>query len=368
MIKKNNNKIKVCYLLSYRAPNYTRTATLLAALQQVPNIELTVIKNSRTGLTRYLQTLVGLIKYRRREKPDVFILGFRGQEVFGPYYPFMRGSKIIFDEFINMHDWFVSEQKRLKDGSWAMKSLDAYMRWAVKKSNYVLTDTAAHAELSAAMYDVPLNKFVPIPVGAEEGVFKPVKDRTTGSSFEVFFYGNILPLHGLEVILDSIKLLEHSGRINNIHFTLVGGRGKPKMTRMIKTFMIENKLQDHVIHLPWVDYHELPDYVAKADLCLGGPFGGTGQAGRVVTGKTYQFMAMAKPTVVGEGGNTKDFVNRDNCLMVKQGSPEELTDAIAWGVQNKKKLKLIGNNGRKLFEERFSSLATSRTLEKLLRN
>ncbi len=359
-------KITVCYILSYKAPNYTRTATLLAALRQLPEVEVTAITNTSTGVVRYWQTFSRLVKYRLHHKPDVCIVGFRGQEIFGLLYPFMRGSRIIFDEFINMHDWFVNEHHKLKEGSLPVKLLDSYTRWIFRRSTYVLADTPAHARLSAGMYDLPDDKIVAVPVGAEEGLFRPrPKTAKKNTPFEVFFYGNMLPLHGLTVILDAIRQLKKDD-LEGMHFTLVGGRGKPEMIARIETFITENDLDSYITHLPWVEYKKLPEYIANADICLGGPFGGTGQARRVVTGKTYQFLAMGKPTIIGETENTGVFSDKQNCLIVHQQDPAALAAAFVWAHEHREKLESIGKSGQVLYAKQFSSEVIAHILVPLL--
>lgn len=365
--QKNNKKIEVCYVLSYKSPSYTRTATLLAALRQLPEVELTIIKNKKTGIVRYWQTLSQLVKYRLHHKPDVFIVGFRGQEVFWLFYPFMRGSRIIFDEFINMPDWFIYEHKKIKKDSVLAQILLGYMRWIAAKSDYLLADTPAHAKLSTDMYKVPPNKVKAIPVGAEEEVFKPLKKVKRGTgNFKIFFYGNMLPLHGLDVILDCITRLQDTGEIKGVHFTLVGGRGRPEMADKIRNFITVHHLHEYVTYIEWLEYKKLPQYIVEADLCLGGPFGGTGQARRVVTGKTFQFLAMGAPTVIGETSNQGMFTHKKNCLISRQKDPTNLAEVIVWAKKHRKQLKTIGEQGRKLYESKFSSARIANSLLQLV--
>jgi glycosyltransferase involved in cell wall biosynthesis len=366
--KASSGKIKVCYLLSYKQPEYTRTASMVDALKKLPDVELTVIRNRSGGLLRYWQTLSGLVSYRRRHKPDVFIVGFRAQESFWLFYPFMRGSRIVFDEFINHHDWIVDEHNKFGAlGKWMVAILDAYMRWVVRRCSYVLTDTEAHARLSRELYRLPADKVHAIPVGADESLFKPMPSRPeSGNGLEVFFYGNMLPLHGLGVILEAVKLLNENGRGKTMHFTVSGGRGKPKMINMVQNFIRDNHLENNITYYSWIDTEKLPSHIAKADVCLGGPFGGTGQAKRVVTGKTYQFLAMGKPVVIGETEVTGHFKDKANCVIAAQQDPAALAESLLWCAEHRSKLKPIGEQGLKLYEQEFSTESIGKTLHGLL--
>ena len=105
--------------------------------------------------------------------------------------------------------------------------------------------------------------------------------------------------------------------------------------------------------------------IARADLCLGGPFGNTDQAQRVITGKTFQFLAMEKPVVIGRIKDNAGFEDRRNCLLVSQGDGEELARVILWCLENRDRLGDIGRNGRLLYDRLFSTECITRQLQAL---
>jgi glycosyltransferase involved in cell wall biosynthesis len=124
---------------------------------------------------------------------------------------------------------------------------------------------------------------------------------------------------------------------------------------------------ENVTHIDWVEYDELPHYIARADLGLGGPFGDTGQAGRVITGKTFQFLAMAKPVIVGlYNGNDGGFENKINCLQVSRGDEKALANAIIWALEHHKRLEQIGQLGYELYRSRYSITQISEKLKGVL--
>lgn len=356
---------KICYVVCYKDPNYIRTQTLTAALRLIPNVELLEVRNTHRGLLRYLEVPLKLVWARLKYRPSLFIVGFRAQECFWLLYPAMLGKPKILDEFINLHDYLVSEHQKFKENSLPIRMLDGYMRWVIGRCRLVLTDTAAHARLSSKIYGIELDRFVPVPVGTDEAMFKPQAKRPS-SKFQILFYGTMLPLHGMDVILDSIITLKNSDQLDGIEFTLVGGRGKPAMQKKLDDFIQANKLADNVKTIPWINYADLPKKIAEVDLCLGGPFGDTGQAGRVVTGKTYQFLAMAKPTVIGRIDGATEFKDKRNCLLVERGNPESLAKAVAWAATHGKELNSIGEAGRKLYKEKFSLDRISETLSRII--
>jgi glycosyltransferase involved in cell wall biosynthesis len=247
------------------------------------------------------------------------------------------------------YDSLVNETRRIRKGSLAGQLAYLYEKKVLQSSQLVLTDTPLNQRYFCEMFGIPFDKTLALPVGADERVFTRIVARNTrkDNQFSVLFYGSFLPLHGVDIILECAKLL----RDLPIHFTLIGGvrTDLAPLRATIDRFRLRN-----VSHLPWVEYEKLPEQINRADLCLGGPFGNTGQARRVVTGKTFQFLASGKPTVVGEIDWDYGFVDKVNCLLVAQGNPPALADAISWAYAHWEELDEIGERGRKLYLRSFS--------------
>jgi glycosyltransferase involved in cell wall biosynthesis len=356
------NQIRVCYVLSYRCPEYVRTGSLTQALGRVPGIEVLKTVNRARGIWRYAQTLRGLLNLRIEKDPDRYILGFRGYEIFWIVRIVTWGRPLILDHMMSPYDSLVHEKKLIKEGGIVGRILHLYERSILHSADIVLTDTQPHRSYLAGQFGVDAGKIHPIPVGADEEMFKPAPaalHRGGKGLFRVLFYGSFLPLHGVDIILKAAQVL----RDRPMKFTIIGGRG-----RALRDFHETRKRLklDNVVHKRWVPYEQLPDLIQEADVCLGGPFGGTGQARRVVTGKTFQSLAMGKPVIVGTTGHDYGFRDKENCLLVSQGDEEALARAIRWCFENRDQLPAIGNNGLQLYRERFSTDRIQKILQGIL--
>lgn len=365
-MSRRTEKLRICYVVCYKDPNYIRTQVLISALHRINNLEVIVIKNKNRGILRYIEVPLRLMWTRITKHPDYFIVGFRGHEVFWMLYPSMVGKKIIFDEFINLHDWLISEHKKIKEDSWVANMTDKYIKWVHGRCYAILEDTEAHKKLSENIYGTPPDKIYAVPVGADEAVFTPRKAHSNKGEVEVFFFGNLWPLQGLDVMLGAIKILVEKNEVKGLHFTFAGGRGNATMSKQIDDFISKNNLDNHFTHLDWLPYDNLPEYIANADVCLGGPFGDTAQAKRVITGKTYQYLAMGKATIIGEGENKAGFIDHQNCILVPQGSSEHLAAALEWSKGHQEELHKIGVEGKKLYDSKFSINNISNILEGIL--
>jgi glycosyltransferase involved in cell wall biosynthesis len=359
------SKKRVCYVVCYKDPDYIRTRTLVNALSSLEEVNLVVVRNRYKGFLRYLEVPAKLVWVRLTFRPDVFVVGFRAHEIFWALYPSMAGRKIIFDEFINLHDWLVNEHKKISEDSYVTKLIDKYMRWVVRKSDLLLEDTDAHAKLAIQNYNIPSSKITTIPVGADEAVFSPREVKN--QQFEVLFYGSMLPLHGVDIVFGAIKLLVKLNKIKGMNFTFIGGG--QKMKAKLDDLGKNTGINEQISYIEWVELKRLPEQIAKCSVGLGGPFGNTSQAKKVVTGKTYQFLAMAKPVAIGRIENIQKqygFKDRKNCLLIEQGSVEELAGALAWAFKHKDKLHNIGSQGHVLYKEKFSSEVISKELMKVI--
>lgn len=341
-------------------PDYVRALTIRAAVETMPDWELITVKNSQHGVLRYPEIAWKLLKLRVTKNPDVYLLTFRGYEILPWLLVVAVGKKIIFDEFINLTEWVVHEHKKLKPGSLPAKALNTIYSWWLHGCNTILTDTDSHADLSASLSGVPRSRYVGLPVGTDESVFFPDPTAQKAVPYNVFFYGNILPLHGLDVMLAAADRLKDR---KDIAFTFIGG--KPKHQAQIEAAIANGA---NITYVKRVPFDTLPSYIHTASLCLGGPFGNTYQSQYVVTGKTYQFLACGVPTVVGKSTASEGFVDRRNCLVVPQGDPDALMHAILWAFDHPAECQAIGAEGRALYEAEFSSAVIARRLGEILSN
>jgi glycosyltransferase involved in cell wall biosynthesis len=268
------------------------------------------------------------------------------------------GKPIIFDSLMSPYAALREDRKFGRTGAVLGRLWYFIERSLLRHSDSIITDTRLHTRFLSECFQLPSAKIHAVPVGAVEtiSVTSPVADQ----SFNVLFYGSFLPLHGMDIILRAAGLL----RDEPIHFTFIGGSGR----RLAEFRKSCRSLQlSRFDHLDWVDFGELLNHhVGSAHLCLGGPFGNTPQARRVMTGKAMQCMALGKATVIGEVDEDFGLVDKHNCLLAKQGDPEALAEAIAWGYANREKLSQIGENGRKLYQERLSIKCIVSKMEEVL--
>jgi len=358
MSRNDSRKPTICIVTCYRQPDYLRAATLRQGLKDSEVFsEVTIVKNRHTNVLRYADVILELLKVRFTKNPDAYLITFRGYELLPLILMIGAGKKILYDEFINPVEWFVYEHKYLVGPlSFLGYLIRFFYSKMMKHTQAVIADTDSHADYSAKLMLLPTSKYFVIPVGADESMFKPLP-APAKKQFRVLYYGSMLPLHGIGYVLDAaVKLASNS----NIEFHIVGG--KHAVAEAVK----DARSRGARIHYDsWIEYSKLPKIFEQSNICLGGPFGDTVQAQYVVTGKTYQFLASTRATIVGKNQETRLFTDKKDALVVSQADSDAIARVIEWAYAHPNELQVIAENGRKLYERLFSSKQIANDLRRL---
>lgn len=352
---------KIALITCYHDPDYIRARTLRAALRAQPDVTLIDIKNSRKGPLRYVEVLWQVWRVRRSQRPDAYLLTFRGQELL-PFIRFLtRGTPLWFDEFVPptyaLTEPYRRSVKKIVRKVIVRLAQPLYLA-AMRRCEYILADTPAHAEFSARRSRINLSKYIALPVGADETIFSP-KKTSKAQPFQVFYYStDMQPLHGVPIVLEAAAMMQN----DPVRFVLVGGKRAMK-----KAVASAVKQGAHIDYSSWVPLNQLAKLMRESEVSLGGPFGGTRQADHVVTGKTYQSLACGVVTVVGKNNATEtNFVDRTNCLKVRQDDATALAAVLRWAIAERDALPAIAAAGRNLYEREYSTSALARQLRPLL--
>lgn len=342
--------------------DYPRARTLRTAFAAASGAEVLIVRNRHTGLLRYPETALRLCKTRLFDRPDAYVVTFRGYEtLFMMALSFVR-KPIIFDELINFTEW-MEEQGRLHQGSLPYRLFRRWYAWLAGHSRIILADTDAHARYSAMLNKLSIERYLTIPVSTDETIFTEPKDTNHAKTkpFTVLYYGHMIALHGLDYVLEAAIALKDR---TDIEFRLAGGK---KQGKVAKACAAAAERGARITHQSWLPFEELPRAISEAGVTLGGPFGGTLQSRFVVTGKTYQVLAAGAPVLIGKNEVQEGFINKRNCLIVPQANARALADAITWAADHPEELAKIGRAGRQLYEERFSQRHINQLVGQLVR-
>ena len=356
--------VRICYALAYRDPSYVRSQSLLAALARISGVEVILAINRARGPLRYLQMLRQLLRIRREKCPDLYLLGFRGHEIAWLVRSLTRGRPLVLDAMMSPYLALAEERKLGGLGALLAPLWRPIEAHALRNADLILTDTPLHAQAYEQLFGIAPQRILAVPVGAFEPAqpVAPQPVRAVGEPLTVLFYGSFLPLHGVDVIAEA------AARVRDLplRFRFIGGQ--LQQVRALHATCARHGVTAYS-HTAWVPITELIEReIPAADLCLGGPFGGTPQARRVITGKTSQCLALGRATVVGRIEADDGLVDRENCLLVPQADPNALAAALRWAHVHRERLPAIAAAGRVIYAQRLSIDAIDRALVPALRD
>jgi glycosyltransferase involved in cell wall biosynthesis len=205
--------------------------------------------------------------------------------------------------------------------------LHAIERFALRRADLVFLDTEAHARRIEKLFGFASGSMGSVWVGAETDCFRrdakitPAPPAPADAPLRVLFYGQFIPLHGIETIIRAARLT----RSEAIEWQLIGqGQESERIARLLDEQPLPRLRWD-----TWVDYEQLPGRIAGADICLG-IFGTSEKAASVIPNKVFQIVAMGRPIVTRDSPAIREMLeNLPPCVyLVPPGDPDALASAL----------------------------------------
>lgn len=338
-----------------REPEYPRNAMILKALRK--NFDIIEVTNLTSWMPlKYVFLLIKLFVSTRKPH-DLIFIGFHGHILI--FFARLFSSKpIVFDAFSSIYDTYCFDRKMFSPGSIFGKLFFWIDQYSCKLASIVCLDTNSHAQYYHNTFNIPEEKIHVFPVGCDETIFYPRIDAVEEPV--VLYFGNFLPLQGMDVIIKAAKTLDGK---SSIKFLFIGnGIEYSRIVSKAQKWGINN-----VEFLPPIAMNKMPEYISRSMICLGGHFGTSDKANRVIAGKTYLCMAMAKPIIVGENPANREFLTHGyDAWFIPHNNPDALANAILTLEHDVQLRKSIGNNAYKTFIDRGSTQYISQQISKII--
>jgi glycosyltransferase involved in cell wall biosynthesis len=338
--------VRVLYFGTYER-DYPRNAQVISALRgagvEVIERHAPVWEGSRnnwtarTGAALRLMLAEARLWWPPRHRFDIVLTGYPG------HFDMPRARRVagkrplVFNPLISLHDTFVGDRQRYGPRSFGGRILAAVDRKALRLADLVVADTEANAEFLAQVGQIPRSRFEVCFVGAEDRLFHA--GWRPDEPFRCLFVGKLIPLHGLETILEAARLAPE------IPFRVVGsGQLEP---------LLKDR-PENVEWIPWVNYEDLPRELWGAGCALG-VFGTTDKALRVIPNKAYQALACGTPLITsGTPASRELLTDGRDALLVPPGDPAALAEAVRRVAADPGLARALGESGRATYEARAS--------------
>ena len=343
-----------------REIDYTRNQVLLRAFKRIGEVD-TIID---TGNTKSL--IIKSIKLTLRSIPryifstyDLLFVGFYGHFLMIPAGIFSQ-KPIIFDAFVSTYDTLVNDRRTFSPQSLPSKFAALLDRISCHLADKILLDTPGQVQYFADTFGVPKEKLYALPVSCNEEIFFPrPKPKHANSITTVLSYSSYLPIHGIDTIIGAADLLKNEP----IHFKMIGnGQLFQSSVSATQTNALQN-----ITFLPPVSLEGLSDEIAASDICLGGHFGLSAKARRVIPGKIYQMLAMQKPVIAADSPANKELLKHGiSAFFCPAGDAGALAEAIRTLHGNPQLRDRIASQGRIIYEQNASEAVITERLRGII--
>jgi glycosyltransferase involved in cell wall biosynthesis len=291
----------------------------------------------------------GLVLRGRRERFDAMIVGYPGHFDLPVARRIARGRPLLFNPLVSLSETLVEDRGRFARGSPTASVLRQVDRIALRRADLVVADTEQNARHLAELGEIPRERVAVCFVGAEERLFR--SGWQPRGRFHVLFVGKLIPLHGLETILEAARLAPE------IPFRVVGSG---QLDALLAT------RPDNVEWVDWVEYERLPEEIQGAGCALG-VFGTSAKAGRVIPNKAFQTLACGTPLVTADTPAARELLrDGESALLVPAGDAAALAAAVRRLAADPDLARRVGAGGLTAYRDQASEEVLGRRWRGLL--
>ena len=343
-----------------REVNYPLNQTLIDSMREFFDVNVIYEHGSRKPiLLRSAQVLTKALPHLVSNKYDLVFISFYGHLLTLPS-AILTKIPTLFYPFISTFETLVDDRKIYSRNHLIAKLAFWLDRTSCRLADHILLDTQANINYFSSKFGIPIHKFHLLPIGCDERIFYP-RDSTIDGKVIVIYHGAFLPLHGIDYVVQAANLLRNR---EDIQFHLIGnGLKYDQMRQLAAGYGLKN-----IQFNSSVPVRQLPIEIAKASIALGGHFGTSDKAARVIAGKTFQDLAMGKATIVGDGpANHELFQHGHDAWFCEVGNADALSRAILTLADDQTLRDQIGRNGRQTFIEKASMASMKPQLAAIIR-
>ncbi|MDJ0691592.1 MAG: glycosyltransferase [Xenococcaceae cyanobacterium MO_188.B32] len=234
--------------------------------------------------------------------------------------------------YISIYDTFVRDKKILKgkqieaDSNQAKAMLEKDIL-ALTKSDFIIHTASHELDYWEKLLNIKLEK-EKVFIAPNFNVSRLAHRRKfkQDGKLKICWWGTFIPLHGLDNILQAMKILQEK----EVQFACnLFGVGNALFTKYAEKIQLD-RLEDCITLRKDLSFSDdsLPKYlIDNCDLALG-IFGNTDKAYNTVPNKLIEALSMEIPTLTMSSPALKEFFEPETDLWTCQPSPEAIAESI----------------------------------------
>ena len=189
---------------------------------------------------------------------------------------------------------------------------------------------------------------------------KYIKEEVKTNDFKIVFAGNIGYAQGLDIVIDTAKILKEKNI--KAKFYLIGnGRAKEELIKNVE----ENDLQNHIKFIDKQPAEKISEYYANADMAFI-TLKKNLISDEILPAKLQSYFACGVPILGSADGEIKQVIEKSQAgFCVESGNAEKLAEQIEKCINlTNEELKQMKENSRKFYKENYEKHMLLDKLEK----
>lgn len=272
--------------------------------------------------------------------------------------------------YTSIYDTYVRDKKPLKgqrivDGSKKARSMAAKDILALTKTDYIIHTTKHEIAYWEKLFHIKID-YSKVFIAPNCNVSSLVhrRSRMCDGIFRICWWGTFIPLHGLENIIEAIRILKK----NEFKFECILFGVEHSLYQYYLNEIKKYGLANYLVVRKDLRFDDssLPNYLIDyCDLALG-IFGNTDKALNTIPNKLIEALSMRIPTLTMESDALSEFFNQKADLWTCRASPMEISNTIR-AIASNKIYEVDWEKTRQIILKSFSISHYKQTVLKVLR-
>ncbi|OGY82381.1 MAG: hypothetical protein A3F54_02360, partial [Candidatus Kerfeldbacteria bacterium RIFCSPHIGHO2_12_FULL_48_17] len=204
--------------VTHKDQGYIRNTQEIRLIRGVCQSVAVLSADAKLTWAKYFFSIVAVFfrcLFFSRKKYDVLFLGYLPQFLL-PLLPFMRKKALVIDFFISLYDTIVFDKRLISPVNPMAKFLAWVDRKTLAHADHIVVDTKTHGRYFSEILGADEKKISVLYLEADNKIYYPhhvPKPEKWREKYIVLYFGSILPLQGISVVLEAMKILQQEPRL-----------------------------------------------------------------------------------------------------------------------------------------------------------